>query len=420
MYSSDREMSSVWVTNSVNSNGVVQTPSRQVLVSNWFDSKSGQSVPKFRSLIRAKSDATSPYSRNNNNVVGLKPFYLSQVIDFPLTDPLKKKYAESVMGLYRPSLPSLGTNTINADIDAQALAKVYRKLSAQQSHANGMQFLGEFHEVVKMFKHPYQGARKLVENYLSDATKYGKRFRPFRSKNGRKSFNKAVADSWLETAFGLKPLISDSKELAEAAARFSRDTRRDRVSGASEGPVSASELKTNVGGLGTNFCWVTMQELNQVVHSVRYTAFLDWHRSGAFGSYERLVELFGFRLDKFIPTLYELTPWSFLVDYFTNLGTVIETGCQCQTVVSFVVKGTKVIATRQSLTTATLDPLTTGARILSTVSGPGRIKQIRTSYARSRWSSLPNIPLRLDLPGKPMQYANMLALWASKSAAVGK
>jgi len=35
---------------------------------------------------------------------------------------------------------------------------------------------------------------------------------------------------------------------------------------------------------------------------------------------QRALDLTGFRLDEFVPALYEVTPWSWLIDYFSNVG----------------------------------------------------------------------------------------------------
>jgi cell division protein FtsL len=46
------------------------------------------------------------------------------------------------------------------------------------------------------------------------------------------------------------------------------------------------------------------------------------------GSLERLVELSGISLDRIVPTLWELTPYSFLADYFVNLGDILSAAVQ--------------------------------------------------------------------------------------------
>jgi hypothetical protein len=38
----------------------------------------------------------------------------------------------------------------------------------------------------------------------------------------------------------------------------------------------------------------------------------------------RELENWGFSPDNFVPTIYNLIPWSFLVDYFSNIGDVID------------------------------------------------------------------------------------------------
>nr|QDH89358.1 MAG: hypothetical protein H3BulkLitter172403_000004 [Leviviridae sp.] len=41
-------------------------------------------------------------------------------------------------------------------------------------------------------------------------------------------------------------------------------------------------------------------------------------------SMQRLVELSGLSLERIVPTLWELTPYSFLADYFLNIGNILD------------------------------------------------------------------------------------------------
>lgn len=387
-------------------------------ITTWQDIRTRQSVPKFRALIRQGSAATGPYSRQNNNVVRVEAFGCTQSITFDSPNPLEKgkHYIESVDGLYPVTPPNLGTLIPNATIDALALTDCYKKLASNMSHANGLQFLGEFHEVITMFKRPYRGFIDLVNHYTLDVQKLNKKHRPKESSRGRKRFLNAVTDSWLATSFGLKPLISDVKDLAETAARFQFDKRRDNAVGKAGSPISATNpTSTNLGSMGTNYIIGFLREKTIVEHFVKYRAALDWSASGAFGSYSRLAELAGFRLDLFVPTIYELIPYSWLADYWSNLGTVITTGCQSQAAVKFVVKTTKVQATKESFIEVGTSPnIGPTGRVEFCIQLPGRIKQIRTSFERSASGQLPLVPFQFSIPGEKTKYANMLAVWAGR------
>ena len=46
--------------------------------------------------------------------------------------------------------------------------------------------------------------------------------------------------------------------------------------------------------------------------------------SPAFGTAERLRGLLGFKLEDFVPTMWNLLPYSFLVDYFVDVGGILN------------------------------------------------------------------------------------------------
>lgn len=53
---------------------------------------------------------------------------------------------------------------------------------------------------------------------------------------------------------------------------------------------------------------------------------------------DRFLDLFGLRPDQIIPTAYELIPWSWLADYFTNTGSILSAYSQSQAAVRYVVR----------------------------------------------------------------------------------
>jgi hypothetical protein len=376
--------------------------------------RSGQSVPNWRARIKSGQAATSPFVGNYFNMRESKPFRGQITRKQP--SPSAPVYAESVYGTVSDGVPSFGD--LNTSLtDTQALTKIYGALRGAQSHASGMTVLGELRETLRSLRRPYTTAVQLVDTYLDKAFKASKRYRwkdgsAAHRRRVRPRVEKALADAWLETAFGLVPLISDVKDIAEAVARFENDSHRERIFGRAENVVSGSNARTIVG-TATSYIQIQKDVKETMTHKVQYLAFLEWKQSADFGSNRRLVELMGFRPDLFIPTVYELLPWSFLVDYFSNLGDVIETGCQSQSLVSFAMKTTILESKRSCLQTPV--PTSAPIPIVYSLCEPGSVTQVRKRVTRSSYSQLPAVPLLFSLPGSKMKYANMLALWKSNT-----
>lgn len=374
--------------------------------------KSGSAIPRFRSIIKSGGIATSIYAlvdALNENSKEIYPFgyVFKGFLNFPADKPL----VESAAGTFIGNLPPSGSVDFSATAN-QALTNFYKTLSQQQTEFRGLQFLGELRETIHMLRHPFQGARTLVEKYMDTVRKNAIRYRPRRSLPSRRKFEKAIADSWLETAFGLRPFLSDVEEAAKAAKQFLYDnSKRDRIASSSKRPISGSENHYSIP-TGTQTINLLIDEMITVEQSCKFLATVDWNRFAApIGSFSRLQELAGFRLDLFVPTLYELAPWSFLVDYFSNLGTVIETGCMATSHITFVQRNDRV----KSTLIGTASGKKVGSFKGSLSGSPGRYQIVRTSFFRTPLgNTVPNVQLSVSIPGSPTKYLNMLALWRSK------
>jgi hypothetical protein len=385
------------------------------------ESTTGQSVPKYRSIIKSGGNATSAYTRSAMlNVSGLTPVGMSLISEdvvFPYGIP--KIITESAAGTWFPVLPSVG-NINTADASTLALTKLYKRLAEQQTQFHGMQFLGELHQTISLLRRPFRTAGNLVSRYMDTVRKNATRYQPRRSLPGRQKFEKAIADSWLETAFGIRPLISDVKDAAKAALTLAYDSnhKRSRINASAQTFIDGNESSITVGLPGASILQLKHNSSGSMEHRVQFVAFLDWSRSAATGSMERVLEVSGFRPDLFVPTLYELAPWSFLVDYFTNLGTVIETGCQSQSAVTGCFSSSHAINSQRTIYYC-LFPSSQPGISNSILGTPGSVTTTRRTFTRSNVSAtIPSVPFQLSIPGKPTQYLNMIALWRSKMKSV--
>jgi hypothetical protein len=373
----------------------------------------GTSNPRWRAAIKAGQIVYAPYTRVSFDLLGVRPFIASLTSN----NGTAKEPSYSTGGVRGDSYILPSSAGIGSPARTKALTRAYKRISEQQTHAHGMQFLGELHEVIKQFKRPYSSAVKLVDSYLERAASAVRRYKP-RSrhdnpKQALKNLNKALSDSWLETAFGLQPLISDTRDLAEAAARFSSDRRRDVVTASATVQVSGVTQEFITSFSGTNIRLTTkVREVE--TSSTLFRVFLDWSRSADMGSLARASELAGFRPDLFVPTIYELIPYSWLLDYVTNVGDIIETGCQSSSVVVASIETIKNMVVSEQIYTPSTVPASASREVASNYT-PGRAVLRRKYFLRTGGlGPLPSVPFQLSLPGSPGQYANVAALWLSK------
>lgn len=196
-------------------------------------------------------------------------------------------------------------------IDKAKMQFVNRALAALGS-LEGQVFLGEIGQTLRMIKSPAQALRNGFSDYFDTLRK---RRRPGMSKRQKRE---VLADTWLEYKFGWQPLISDLDDGLNALRRISERRPAFKpifASGVTMKDISpAPELRTD-GGVS----WIVNRKYTCTA-SAKIFGVISLDVDGLSVPRSEL----GFRLDRFVPTLWELIPYSFVADYFSNIGDVIS------------------------------------------------------------------------------------------------
>jgi hypothetical protein len=217
---------------------------------------------------------------------------------------------------------------------------------------------------------------------------------------------KVLGDTWLEYSFGMKPLIAD----IEAAKQKLRELPSEElipISSYAEEPVVFTTTKStvNVGAVSQDYITYIRGKV-----SCRYKGAIKTAIPFQ-GGY--LSQTFGFDLSSFVPTLWEIIPYSFLVDYFTNIGDILTYHSGVSSNVSWF-----------NLTTRVENVATTVPSGFRTISGPpafwtrqmlsknaGSSGSSYSSFFRSGGSVLPIPEFRYSIPGaSSTRWINMSAL----------
>lgn len=209
----------------------------------------------------------------------------------------------------------VGTPTLPGAMSAQAHNQALNILIGRAQDTlrslQGGVVLGEIADTVRQIARPAQGVRRLLSDYLNDARK-GRRFRQ------RKDKRRYIRDTWLEYRLGLLPLVSDTKGAGEALARIVNGSHQMH-------PISATGRDYQLLSLSTGNM-LTNGPL-RVLYGSR--TFDNWYAKGWGAMREDTAQsvatILGVGLDQFIPTLYNLIPYSFVLDYFSTVGQVLET-----------------------------------------------------------------------------------------------
>jgi hypothetical protein len=135
----------------------------------------------------------------------------------------------------------------------------------------------------------------------------------------------AVSGTYLEWEYGWKPTISDLNDAGKAframAQGRSFDMIRIRGDGRYESAVNNRQsFYPGVGWPGD----VTFYQHERVEKYVSEVILRGAWRSDRADDQLPLPMMLGTTLGDVLPTAWELVPWSFLLDYFTNIGDVLE------------------------------------------------------------------------------------------------
>ena len=229
-----------------------------------------------------------------------------------------------------------------------------------------------------------------------------------------------AADSWLEVAFGWKPLMQDTIDASEGIARLAYDTVLPNVCHNGTGTMT----QRNVGAPETwsysglsGYAGFKTERIDRVK--------LKAAMKPNFGNVKLMdkARLLGFSPYDFIPTMWELIPYSFVVDYFTNAGEVIESSTALDVRYLW---GQETIVSQQMYARVYMDARTTPAthagtpgRILNDYTlQPGKWQHESTTVSRAKVDVSTLVPaFHFKMPGL-RQNLNLAALLASHSRAV--
>lgn len=322
------------------------------------------------------------------------------------------------------AVPTLSTSVA----DNGARTKFYKKLRSYAVQVSGPTFLGELRETVRMIKKPAAAFHEGLEEYCRQlrrkAPRKPKTSRSDQSKKAKsewknyaKNLSQTAGGLWLEKAFGWIPLISDVEEGLEAYERLSQPRYSKRISASYKDFKDTSNTLGSVWnaastGYPNSYLYVLVRGQRTEDCVVRYRGAVESQAEGM-TPVDKLA-LFGFTPTEVLPTAWELLPWSFLIDYFTNIGDLISASVTDTSRVTFVNQ----TVIRNTMLNAQIIPdwvrtsnyhASAGYIMRRMEYSPGNVLLTRKNVVRSPGLSVPLPSFECNLPGTG-QLFNIAAL----------
>lgn len=382
---------------------------RPVTGQSTFLTKSSTEVLNWRQRVRRHTSAVSAREIDQFYYEGGWGSFRGDFTQLSSGVPVPRTIERWGQVLYPTSVPSLPSSW--SDADNQARMRFYKRAREAQTAFRGLTFLGELRETLNMLKRPGQGLRRGLDDYLGSVKK---RARGVKKKS---TLGRIVSETWLEHAFGWSPFISDIKAAGDGLNRrlnrFAGNYTRIYATGTSD------ESVFHPADVGTvqPFMRVRYRRMDIKTSSVRYYGQV---RSVCENPVQADMTLFGANWRELIPTAWELIPYSFLVDYFSNIGEILDAWSFRKSDIAWAGRSIKTLTVR----TLSEEPVIDSAYTPSVVAGFQKwiSRQVNTSYYKVvrknvvRSNIIPALPsIQLEIPGLGTKWINMSALLLARN-----
>lgn len=414
-------------------------------------SRTGVSNSSWKSQIRNGQNASTPLSASEQ-LFDAKPIvcWTSQT-----------SYGQAWSSANLKGVLHIGSGTLPTahdpygialdEAEAQATRQLYKRINQVRTQFAGGIELGQLRMTIRQLVRPAEALRHLLGRHLSKQKSIVKRLekenlaemlgiyqgnnrgldvgnflglapkavwkgsRRYLRTSPKQSTLKALAESHLEAVYGWLPLISDIRDASIALARLQHDAtpQRFRVYG-TEHQVNG----TSADGTTVNSIPLLIKRDSSARATVVYYGALS---DSAMASMtrpplERLQQISGFGLRDFVPTIWDLIPYSFVVDYFANVGDVLSAACTDTSVVSRLTKVVVIETVHRDVYTINSDKIASGnTSRYKNASGGSAGTYTRTYRTVSRNATgVPVMVPRVNLLGpSSRQWLNLAALYCA-------
>lgn len=286
------------------------------------NTRTGETLPKHKEVIKARGNATTPLTAVSASFRGTRHLDCKVVADQngEFTQEARGHLLSYAMS--EPFYSGAWTSSANSRASERALAAV-RELAVSMS---GPTFIGELRETVRMLKKPAAAFWDGMQQYVVDLRKRNaenrKRYFGKKPRKYARNLSDIAAGLWLEKSFGWDPFLADIQAAQET---YSDLVGFDRVKAFSVGGKDGKLVDSSDGYLYVpppgSYLIYKISMTDEETERVRYRGAVRMQAETT--ALDHLAR-FGFTPSEFVPTAWELLPWSFLADYLANIGSIVS------------------------------------------------------------------------------------------------
>lgn len=276
----------------------------------WLDEVDGGNNPRWRQQIASGQGASTTLFVRAKDWSFTPGYFKYEANIYPDLDPsgnAAKIVRGAIAGWPNPATNAAGVPEGNA-VD-RAAGQFYRRVRDRMSQFKGATFLAEAAEAKRMIGQRATSMLNLIPGYQDRLRKRWSKTK------GKKNKKKLLANSWLELQYGWLPLASDIEDLCKTLKNPVPQFIRVSSDACHTQNVELENIRVEDNGDWQK----AIHERHETDYSVRFYGGISARRTPE-GS---AVHDFGLGVEEFLPTAWEVIPWSFAVDYFTNVSDII-------------------------------------------------------------------------------------------------
>jgi hypothetical protein len=282
------------------------------------NSISGELNPSWRDQIRKGVNATTSLSGTKfSGSPGMVLYWINH-----LDIPIGGSKLEVFRGQSRWQLSAWQFTDTIAVPTATVTRVTNRVISKFLSDAKSLttafeagQDFGEYKETLRSIHRPMQGVRNKLESYFTRLTKTKFTKKPV-------LLHKALADAYLEFKFGVAPLAADITDLLTKCGSHRWPTVHVKSSAKENYNAIRGNSALVISGDYSNSYGPNLKYQDDSVYSIRYRGAVRTNADPSGKSSEaRELQLLP---NDWLPTAWDLLPYSWMVDYFVNVGEILQ------------------------------------------------------------------------------------------------
>jgi hypothetical protein len=283
---------------------------QNIRTDNWSNVLLGSLNPYHKDQIRRVVGATTPCDGSYVKILQHPFVDHFQQLDWPFVYQHNFAFTGSPTSIIPSPVDQIPPLDTMSKVDNRATTQFLQKAKSELSSFESGQDIGELHQTIESIIHPMKSLREHVLSYFASVKKLKHKYKKV------VSLKKAVADTYLEWTFGWNPLVMD---ISDGIVGLTR-TRLPyaTVEAHAKDYHSPFERTDQEVTSPTRFYGTTYVKCS---YQSRLKGVVRVYHEKQPPSVQQELQLLP---RDFLPTAWDLLPYSFVADYFANIGDIIS------------------------------------------------------------------------------------------------